>query len=244
MKRLVFAAALVSFLFPAVGWAKDAGPKPDVKVAAKVVPKKKVAPAAMAPVKKVAAKKVAATTKKTAAPKPVVKVTPKKTPTKAVPASQPTKAEIKHEGKVDLVKEEVKDAEEKPKADEAPTIGDMISSIYTDFRAGKVWNGVAGLLMLLTFIFFKFRKDIPVKYAPWIAAGLGIATNIVSAIIGGVEWGSALAAGLFQGAAAAGFWSMVGKHIFLSKDEKTKRLAARDIVKNGIDVSGTIENKE
>lgn len=160
-------------------------------------------------------------------------------PEKEAPASQPVKDEVKVEGKVELKGEDVKVT---PPADDFDLFG-AIQGIIKNFKEGKVWDGIALILMVLTFVFFKFKQDLPVKYAVWIAAGLGIATNIVSAIVGGVDWGPALTAGLFQGAAAGGFWTMAGKHIFRSKEEKAKRVAAREMAENGEKASGEVETK-
>jgi hypothetical protein len=237
MKRLAFLVSGLAFLLTVMvvideTMAKDAGPKPAAKKAAP----KKVAPKKAEPKKKVEPKpapkkaklwppaKKAATTKKVEV-KPDVKVVPKKTPKAAVPASKPAKSEVKVAGKVEIKEEEVK-LDPPP---EGFDLWDALYGIYTNFKEGKVWDGVALLLMVLTFVFFKVKKDLPIKYAVWIAAGLGIATNIVSAILGGVGWGPALTAGLFQGAAAGGFWTMVGKHIFRSRVEKDKRAKAREI---------------
>jgi len=153
------------------------------------------------------------------------KAEPKKEAPASSPASQPAKAEVKTEVKVESKKGEVKLT---PPPDDFDITG-AIRDIYTNFKAGKVWNGISLILMVLTFVFFKVKPGLPVKYAVWIAAGLGIATNIVSAIVAGVGWGDALIAGLFQGAAAGGFWTMIGKHIFRSRDEKAKRVAAREM---------------
>jgi hypothetical protein len=151
---------------------------------------------------------------------------PASVPTSA-PTSAPVKPEIKIEGKVEVPKAHTDDA----------AVIDMVVGIYTSFKEGRVWDRVSLLLMLLTFIVGLMKKDIPPKYLPWIAASIGIATNIVSAIIGGVEWGHALLTGFFQGAAAAGLWSMVGKYVLRSKEERTKRSNARELASSGI-VSG------
>jgi len=239
MKCLAFAVALAILVAPAVTAAKDAGPA--TKPAVKAVPKKvepKPAP------KPAPAEKKAATTKKVEAPKPAVKKLPKKTPKAAVPASQPAQAdakaplkgEIKTEGKVELPdKGEVK---LKNVGDDFDMWG-AIKDIWTNFKEGKVWDGIALILMVLTFAFFKLKKDLPVKYAVWIATGLAVSTNIVSAIIGGVEWGPVLTSGIFQGAAAGGLWSAFGKHVFRSKEEKSKRAAAREMAE-GKSVSGEV----
>jgi hypothetical protein len=150
------------------------------------------------------------------------KVEPKKEP----PTSQPVKkAEPKK-------KEPASQPVLSPPADDFDLWG-AITGIIKDFKEGKVWDGIAVILMVLTFVFFKIKEELPVKYAVWIAAGLGIATNIVSAIVGGVDWGPAITAGLFQGAAAGGFWTMVGKHIFRSRLEKAKRAKAREMAEDG-----------
>ena len=240
MKRIAFAAVLAILIAPSAAAAKDGGPatKPVAATPKKVEPK--------AAAKKAPAKVTAATTKKTEAPKPEVKVTPKKTPKAAPPASQPAKAadkpikkgEIKTEGKVDIPEGEVK----LTPTDDSFSLWDALYGIWTNFKAGKVWDGIALILMVLTFVFFKLKEDLPVKYAVWIAAGLGIATNIVSAIVGGVGWGPALTAGLFQGAAAGGFWTMIGKHIFRSKDEKATREKVREIVE-GKTAAGEVEDE-
>jgi hypothetical protein len=216
-------------LAPAAVAAKDAGPATKVPAAKKDEPKK-VEP--KAPAKKAEPKKKAEPAKKAPAAKKAEpkKVEPKEEPKKEAPASQPAK------GEVELKKEDVKVT---PPADDFDLWG-AITGIIKNFKEGKVWDGIAIILMVLTFIFFKVKKELPVKYAVWIAAGLGIATNIVSAIVGGVDWGPAISAGLFQGAAAGGFWTMVGKHIFRSRLEKAKRAKAREMAEDG-KASGEVE---
>ena len=221
MQRLMFTFTLLTFLLiPTYSFGKDAGPAAKAVVPAKV-----------------------------ATPKPDVKVIPAKTPHKAVPASQPTaaeapasapaKPEIKVDGEVSLP--EKKDVKVTSDTSD-PGVADMIYGIYTNFKAGKVWDGIALLLMLITFVIGLLKSDIPAKYLPWIAATVGIATNVVAALVGGVDWARAVTSGLFQGAAAAGLWSMVGKHILLSREKKVKRDQARELV-NGSSTAGTIEEK-
>lgn len=219
MKRLMFTFTLLTFLLiPTYSFGKDAGPAAKAVVPAKV-----------------------------AVPKPEVKVIQKKVPHKAVLASQPTKAEapasaptkpeIKVEGVVKLP-----DKKDIKLTDSDPGVSDMIYGIYTNFKSGKVWDGIALLLMLITFVIGLLKKDIPSKYLPWIAASIGVATSVVSAILGGADWARAVSSGVFQGAAAAGLWSMVGKHILLSRETKVKREQAREFV-NGSSTAGTIEEK-
>jgi hypothetical protein len=148
---------------------------------------------------------------------PDKKVEPKEPATMKTPAAK--KVKVPPRGGDDVLT---------PPADDFDLWG-AITGIIKDFKEGKVWDGIAVILMVLTFVFFKIKEELPVKYAVWIAAGLGIATNIVSAIVGGVDWGPAITAGLFQGAAAGGFWTMVGKHIFRSRLEKAKRAKAREM---------------
>lgn len=157
--------------------------------------------------------------------------------------SQPAKSEVKVTGKVEVSKEKTKlEVEKKAEETDIAQIGTWIIDMIDAFKNGKVWDGIAILLMLATFIIGLLKKDIPPKFLPWIAAGLGMGTNIVSAIIGGVGWDNAIISGLFQGAAAAGFWSMIGKHIFRSKEEKVKRDQAREIVASNGVTSGEMES--
>lgn len=159
----------------------------------------------------------------------------------SAPTSLPAKASMKIEGKVEVPATKDVKVTPNPPSD-GKGLFELVYGIYENFKTGKVWDGISLLLMLMTFIIGIIRKDIPAKYLPWIAAVIGIATNIVSAIIGGVEWDRAVFSGLFQGAAAAGLWSMVGKYILRSKDELTKRMLAREIVA-GKSTSGSIEEK-
>jgi hypothetical protein len=181
----------------------------------------------------------AAAAAKDAGPATKAPAVKKDEPKKEAPASQPTKAEVKTEVKTEGKKEDVKLT---PPDDDFDLWG-SIQDIITKFKEGKVWDGISIILMVMTFLFFKFKENLPVKYAVWIAAGLGIATNIVSAIIGGVDWGPAVATGLTQGAAAGGFWTMFGKHIFRSRLEKDKRRKAREMAEDG-KASGSVETNE
>jgi len=216
MKRIVFAVAMM--VMPVYANAKDAGPA--TKPAAKVASKKETS--ASAPVTKPA----------------VAKVASKKEASASQPASMPDKSEVKIEGRVEIP--DKKDVKITPTPESG--VGDMIYGIYTNFKSGNVWNGIALLLMLVTFVIGLLKKNIPPKYLPWIAAGIGVATNIASAIIGGVDWAKAVTVGLFQGAAAAGLWSMVGKYILRGKEQRMKRARAREWVDEAV-ASGSIKEK-
>lgn len=166
------------------------------------------------------------------------------------PASAPASAPAPHDAavtapsspsKVNITVGKVvvtKDAEPTTVVD----VGTLIKEVVIAFKTGKHWYGVSILLMLLTFAIGLIKKSIPANVLPWIAASIGVATNIVGAIVGGTVWWESAISGLFQGAAAAGLWSLIGKHILMSPDMKTKRANARLAV-NGESVSGSIEEK-
>lgn len=125
---------------------------------------------------------------------------------------------------------DVKVAAKVNKADEVPLPavnpddpGAMLKFILQAIKEAR-WAWLVGLVfMLLTFLFNKILKDrIPKKVLPWIAIGLGVATNVAMSFASGMHWLEAIGNGITLGLAAAGGWSAIGKSILGGKKEEAK----------------------
>jgi uncharacterized membrane protein len=155
--------------------------------------------------------------------KPTAKVETKA----ATPAPTPAPV-VKTEGKVEMAKAEPKDEPKAaPKSTAGPTSlpvvdpddpGSIIKFIFQAVKESK-WAWLVGLLiMFLTWVFNKLLKEkIPAKVLPWVAIGLGVATNVAMSFASGLIWYEAIANGVSLGLAAAGGWSAIGKYIFPTK---------------------------
>lgn len=88
------------------------------------------------------------------------------------------------------------------------------------FQAHDYVPAIGMLVMVLVYLFNRFAKDrIASKHLPLVSASIGvltaIATNLLALAVGStpLDWVQAVLAGLTAGAAASGFWSLVGKHL-------------------------------
>lgn len=131
--------------------------------------------------------------------------------------------------KADVSKKTEAKADEKAdeKAAVAPTVnpedpGAILKLILQAVKEAR-WAWLAGLiLMLLTFLFNKILQDkIPKKVLPWVAIGLGVATNVAMSFASGMHWLEAIGNGVTLGLTAAGGWSAIGKLILGKKDGVT-----------------------
>jgi hypothetical protein len=109
--------------------------------------------------------------------------------------------------------------------------GGLVNTMVKSLQQGNKWMAVSCLLMLLTYALNRgiLGQRIPPNLLPWVAALLAVATNITVAITGGMAWTDAVLNGLTQGAAAAGLWSMAGKHFLKKKEE---RIEDSDIIES------------
>jgi hypothetical protein len=97
----------------------------------------------------------------------------------------------------------------------------QINFIIQAFKSGQWAWGIGLILMLLTLIFNKLVKTrIPKKVMPWIAIGLGVASNIAMSFATGLKWYQALSNGFTMGLAAVGGWEAIGK--LFKKSEPAK----------------------
>lgn len=85
---------------------------------------------------------------------------------------------------------------------------------------------VATFIMLAVFFLQKFllptldKSKVPLVSAA-LGVGFGVASNLAALAVGSqpADWIGIIVTGLFTGATASGFWSLVGKKIFAEKDE-------------------------
>ena len=99
---------------------------------------------------------------------------------------------------------------------------DMVTTLIDAAKGGE-WNLVAA--STLTMLVWAARrwlpqaKRIPRSYVPWISVGLGVAGSVAASLSGTFNthdwhaWAGAIKAGVVQGAAASGVWSMIGKAV-------------------------------
>jgi len=124
----------------------------------------------------------------------------------------------------------VTEKKEAPKAEEGKTkteetkvpdvseveenVSEHIEKTVEAFQLGN-WGPAVGLaIMLLVWFLVSFLwTTFPSVALPWLSAGLGIVSAVATDLIAGRPWWKALLSGLTMGAAASGFWSMLGKYI-------------------------------
>jgi len=56
-------------------------------------------------------------------------------------------------------------------------------------------------------------KEIPSKYVPWVAVGLGVITDVSLSLATDVVWWKAILSGFTSGAAAIALWELGFKHL-------------------------------
>ena len=98
----------------------------------------------------------------------------------------------------------------------------ILSAISTAAKGGH-WALLIGLiLMLLTRLFNALLKNaIPSSVLPWIAIGLGIATEVVFSIAYKAHWVDVIIGGIVAGLVAAGSYSAYGKYLPAVKPKAT-----------------------
>jgi hypothetical protein len=110
------------------------------------------------------------------------------------------------------------DAASKPT--EPKTSEDAISVLKTvvkNFKDGEIRLGVAGILMLLIFVYRRFISGFVLdkagkKWVPFIVAAVGFAASLVLELANPVfSWRNFLLGGLFTSGSAVLFWSTLGK---------------------------------
>lgn len=100
-------------------------------------------------------------------------------------------------------------------------LGEMIKVLAEAAKGGK-WSIVVSVgIMLLVFLAtkIKFIGDLlPSSWKPWIAVSAGVLSSIAATGFATGNWITAVLNGLVTGAAASGFWDLVGKKLLKKKD--------------------------
>jgi len=104
---------------------------------------------------------------------------------------------------------------------------DALTNLLVEAVRSEQWLVVAGVattLIVLVIRRFGFLSQVPVKYMPWVATGVAIASSVGTSLISGVSLLSAVTQGILVGTAASGFWEMIFKHVSLTalKSEKSE----------------------
>lgn len=92
---------------------------------------------------------------------------------------------------------------------------ETITMLVNAVQSGH-WTVLAGLI--LTVLVWVARrvlgpKKLPSSAIPIVNAVIGVVVAVADLLILGRAWYEALGTGLLVGAAAGGFWSMLGKHL-------------------------------
>lgn len=92
----------------------------------------------------------------------------------------------------------------------------LIPAIIEAAKGGQ-WSLFASLLiMVLVFLMTKvefIKNALPDSAKPWVAAGAGVLAAVAATAISTGDWLQAILSGLVTGAAASGFWELVGKRL-------------------------------
>lgn len=103
-----------------------------------------------------------------------------------------------------------------PLAGEPRTVGEAADTglqLYKAIKAGD-WSAVYSLaLMLVVFGLRMFWHKIPHEALPWLSAAIGMAFQVSLSLSQGQALLQAINSGLMAGAAASGFWGLVGKRL-------------------------------
>jgi hypothetical protein len=138
---------------------------------------------------------------------PDIKATAKPAPADTAAKTAPETAPAP----VDLTDIKPKDMPKDVNPDDAAS---MIGAIGKAAKNGH-WALLIGLvLMLLTRVFnIALRNAIPSSVLPWVAVGLGVATEIIFSMANKAHWIDVVTSGLVAGLVAAGSYSAYGKYI-------------------------------
>jgi UDP-N-acetylmuramyl pentapeptide phosphotransferase/UDP-N-acetylglucosamine-1-phosphate transferase len=97
---------------------------------------------------------------------------------------------------------------------------ELLRWVVEQFKQKNYVPGMGGVVMVLVFFARMFLlKRLNSNVLPLVSAGLGVllacGVNLAGLAVGSqpMDWLSALAMGLTTGAAASGFWSLVGKKL-------------------------------
>lgn len=90
-----------------------------------------------------------------------------------------------------------------------------------DAAQGGEWGVFTGLLLTILVwltarlvpLLSRSKAGIPRGWLPWISSLTGVLGAVALALVQEQPWYSAIWSGLVVGAAASGFWSLVGRHL-------------------------------
>lgn len=96
------------------------------------------------------------------------------------------------------------------------SLGDLVPALVAAVQGGQ-WSLVVSLaLMVLVFLATKipFIKEwLPRAALPWVSAVSAVVMSVAVTAMTSGDWLAAVLNGLVTGAAASGFWSLVGKRV-------------------------------
>jgi hypothetical protein len=115
-------------------------------------------------------------------------------------------------------------AEVKPPESPEQALG-LLPALMAAIRSGN-WAVVASLgIMLAIYLLRMFvlpKLKVSASKLPYISAGVGILIAFAANLGAGQSWIAALLSGLTMGAAASGFWSLIGSSILPKAPEAPK----------------------
>jgi hypothetical protein len=106
---------------------------------------------------------------------------------------------------------------------------DVVKTVVKNFKDGEIRLGIAGILMLLIFVWRRFIHDFVLnktgkKWAPLVVAALGFVSSLIIELGNPVfSWRTFLLGGLFTSGAAVLFWSTLGKIVLPKVFGDTKK---------------------
>ena len=107
-----------------------------------------------------------------------------------------------------------------PTGDEMAWVLESAKWAVEQFQNKNYMPAVGMTIMLLVFVFNKFfHAKVKKEHLALVSASIGVlsavAMNMMALAVGSqpMEWVSAIMAGLTMGAAASGFWSLIGKMV-------------------------------
>lgn len=104
-------------------------------------------------------------------------------------------------------------------------IGGLLKGLIEAVK-GSEWSVVVSLgIMILVYLAtkVKFVKDwLPKAAKPWVAAIAGVLGAVAMTALTTGNWLTAILNGLVTGAAASGFWELVGKKLLKSDNETSE----------------------
>lgn len=111
-------------------------------------------------------------------------------------------------------------------AQEPPSTFEGLVEGMVDAAKGSQWSVFVSLLiMVLVFLATKIpviHEYLPPAARPWVAAVAGVLAAVSAEAFTSGDWMKAVMSGLVTGAAASGFWSLVGRHTLGRKSAQSE----------------------